>query len=291
MTNLIKNNYIRQQGVGDNFHIEIDQLPIGGNYYEESALAAEEVYNFRNGKLHILYSGGIDSEFVLNLFLHLGMEIIPVIIDLKPNYNNYDIRYALEFCKSKNINPIIIDIDFDKFVKSGQILDIARESRSSIYQRPATAWAASQINGTVLFGDGEPYIRLNEKTNTWNLEIDENDYSIQTYLTNRNIPCVPHFNRYRPEMLSAFMLDARMKELADHKHPGKLGSNSSKHIIYNRHSPFKLVERQKYTGYEKIEKSEIFKNPIFSQLHTEGLLYNGSVLIDYHKFIKEYINV
>ena len=291
MIPLTKNNYIRHKHSGINFQVEIDKLAVGGNYYQESVLAAEEIYNLKEGKLHIMYSGGLDSEYVLSLFLELGMDITPVIVKLNPFYNNHDIQYALNFCQLKNLTPMIIDIDFDEFVKSEKILDIARETRSSVYHRPATAYAAGQINGTVLLGDGEPYIRLDENTNTWNLEIDEHDYVVYNYLSNRGIPCCPHFNRYRPEMMSAYMLDPRMRELADHVHAGKLGSNSSKTYMYNRYSPFKLEARKKYTGYEIIENSEIFKHPVFAQLENEGQAYEGLVSFNYHSFIRDYINV
>jgi hypothetical protein len=289
MLPLHKNNYLRMYGSDDSFRVEIDPFtePFG-NYFEESVLAAEEIYQIKDGKLYVMYSGGIDSEYALSVFLHLGMDVTPVIIKLSPNYNDYDIKYALNFCQSKNLTPTIIDIDFDDFVKSGKLFNIAIESRSSRYHRSATAYASSKLDGTVLLGDGEPYIRLNEKTNTWNLEIDEHDFAVYNYLNNKNISCVPHFNRYSPGMMASYMLDPRMKELAEHVHPGKLGSNSSKYYVYNRHSPFILEERPKYTGYERIEKSEIFKHDAFSWFDKK---YKGIVAIDYHKFIKGFINV
>lgn len=291
MIPITKNNYLRQSGTGPSFKIDINKIkgPFG-NYYQESMLAAEEIYSLKEGDLHIFYSGGIDSEYALSVFVELGMSVIPTIIKLS-NYNYHDIKYALEFCNEKQLIPKIIDIDFDEFVKSGKILEVARESRSSVYHRPATAYAASLVDGTVLFGDGEPYIRLNSDTNTWNLEIDEHDYAVFNYLNKKNIPCVPHFNRFREGMLAAYMLDPRMKELAEHKHPGKLGSNSSKMFMYNRHSPFKLFNRPKFTGYEYVENTELFDQSIIKQLKEEGQNYTGLVAFDYHVFIREYIDV
>lgn len=288
MLPLSKDNYIRISGTGDNFKVEIDPIKSAGNYYDESVLAAEEIYSLKQGQLYIMYSGGLDSEFVLSVFLELRMDVTPVIIRMG-NYNAHDIKYATDFCRAKNIVPKIIDVDFDKFVTSEKILDIALESRSMVYHRPVTAHVASQLDGTVILGDGEPYIRLDSNTNTWNVEIEEHEFAVCNYLLNRKIPCVPHFNRYRPGMMSAYMLDPRMRELAEHKHPGKLGSNSSKTYMYNRHSPFILVPRQKYTGYELIEQSEIFNHPVLTQLKEQCKNYNGLVAFDYHTFIQDYI--
>jgi hypothetical protein len=208
------------------------------------------------------------------------MDVTPVIIRMG-DYNAHDIKYATDFCQAKNLIPKIIDIDFDKFVTSEKILDIALESRSMLYQRPVTAYVAGQLDGTVILGDGEPYINLDNTNNTWNLIIDEHDFAVCNYLLNRQIPCVPHFNRYRPEMMSSYMLDPRMRGLAEHRYPGKLGSNSSKAYIYNRCSPFTLVPRQKYTGYELIEKSKIFNHPVLAKLKEQCKNYNGLVAFNY----------
>ena len=288
MLPLSKDNYIQYSGSGDSFDFKLSTLPRVENYYAESVLAAEEIYSIKEGAVHIMYSGGLDSEFVLSVFLELGMDVTPVIIRMG-DYNAHDIKYAVDFCQAKNIVPKIVDFDFDKFVTSEKILDIALESHSMIYQRPVTAYVASQLDGTILLGDGEPYIRLDNTTNTWNLEVDEHDFAICNYLLKRQIPCVPHFNRYRPGMMSSYLLDPRMKELADNTHHGKLGSNSSKVYAYNRHSPFILLPRQKYTGYELIEQSEIFKHPVFAQIEEQCKTYNGLVTFDYHTFIRDYI--
>ena len=93
MIPLSKNNYIRQSGSGTTFNIEIDPLPTSfDSYFVESCRAAEEIYNLKQGKLHLMYSGGIDSEFMLSVFLHMKMDFVPVIVQLNPNYNTHTIQ-------------------------------------------------------------------------------------------------------------------------------------------------------------------------------------------------------
>jgi hypothetical protein len=288
MIELVKNNYIRQSGSGSTFKIEVNKLPVAKNLYKESIQAAEEIYNHKQGDLNILYSGGVDSEYVLSLFLELKMKITPVIIKLG-NYNNHDLEYAFKFCNAKNIVPKVIDIDFDNFVKSGKMLDVAIETKSSIYQRPATCYALSMINGTVLLADGDPYMRP-DVDSTWNLEFDEHEFAYWNYFQKYGIYGTPAFMRYTEGMFSAYITDQRWKELANNLHYGKLGSNSSKVFTLNRHSPFQLEVRTKYHGYENIEKSKIFSHEDFNTLTELGKNYNGSVVINYHKFIKEHID-
>ena len=100
--NNTKNNYIRANGTGPSWQLEIDPLPSKfNNFYVESCRAAEEIYDLRQGKVHIMYSGGIDSEHCLSVFLSLGMDVTPVIIRLNPGHNDHDTAYAFKFCQSK----------------------------------------------------------------------------------------------------------------------------------------------------------------------------------------------
>lgn len=286
MIDLVKDNYVRQVGSGSTFNVDIDPLPlITSTYFKESLKAAEEIYNKRSGQLHIMYSGGIDSEYALRVFIELKMDVVPVIIKLS-NYNVHDISYAFKFCQQHDIIPKVINIDFDQFVKSGQMVAIAKQIKSSVYHRSATVYAAGQLDGTVLFGDGEPYIKLNVDTNVWQVLMEEHEFSMGNYFKQQGIYGTPYFNSYTPAMMSAFFNSTRMKELASHLHPGKLGSNSSKQVIYNTDNNFNLQVRPKYHGYEHIETSDIFNHDEFKEFESLTEKYGGIYQEDYTTFIK-----
>jgi hypothetical protein len=284
---LSKNNYIKSSGVGDTFTVSFDSLPKQyDNYFIESCKAAKEIYDLKQGKLYVLYSGGVDSEYALSIFLSLGMDLTPVIINLNPEYNNFDTDYAITFCNKHKINPLVVNLDFDQFVKSGKFLEVSKICRSEIFHRAATAYVAGQLDGTILLGDGEPYIKK-DSNNNWNIEIYEHDYAVWNYFIAKGIYGTTHFNRYTPEMLLSFFADERMIELANNTVPGKLSSNSSKFIIYNRHCDFNLEERPKYHGYEKIETSKIFQHDAFRELEIIGKEWNGVYSTNYFEFMKK----
>ena len=284
---LSKNNYILPSGMGSTFSVLFDELSKQyDNYFVESCRAAKEVYDLKQGKVYMLYSGGVDSEYALSIFLSLGMDITPVIINLNPNYNDFDIKYATDFCNRKNITPLIVNLDFDQFVKSGKFLEVSKICRSEIFHRAATAYVAGQLDGTVLLGDGEPYIKKNSNDD-WNIEIYEHDYAVWNYFVAKGIYGTTHFNRYTPEMLLSFFADERMVDLSNNIVPGKLSSNSSKFIIYNRHCDLNLEERPKYHGYEKIENSEIFQHDAFRELEIIGKKWNGIYSTNYFEFMKK----
>jgi hypothetical protein len=91
-----KNNYIQPVGTGDTFTVSIAAPPAKfNNYFIESCKAAEEIYSQKQGNLYIMYSGGLDSEYALSIFLSMGMEVTPVIVRMNPYYNAHDFKYAL----------------------------------------------------------------------------------------------------------------------------------------------------------------------------------------------------
>jgi len=258
-----KNDYIRTFGSGKNFRAEIDPPSNKhSDFHKISLEVAEEIYDLRQGKLYLMYSGGVDSEYILNLFLSLKIDITPVIIKLNPNYNEHDVKYAFEFCESKKLKPIIIDFDFDEFVESGRIVDIAAEYCIGAYQLPGTFSCVDQLGGTVVMGShGPPHMTLDKKNNIWMVDEIEPLHTVLKYFKKNKIFGCPYFLVHRPEQYLSFLQHPIMKNLANHQFPGKLGNNSIKGLVFNDFSGFNSIRRQKYTGYENIESSEIFDHP------------------------------
>jgi hypothetical protein len=283
MISLSKNNYIRQT---EPWGIEYDPLPSTfDNYFIESCRAAEEIYDLKQGKLHLMYSGGIDSEFMLSVFLHMKMDFVPVIVQLNPNYNTHDTDYAFDFCVSRGLNPKIIDINYDRFVRSGKMLDISLDMKCCVPHYSTTIYGVSQLDDTVLMGDGEPCISLID--GRWQLSIFEFDYSPPNYFHKHGIHGTPHFNRYTPQMMASFLNDQRMRDLAAGKFPGKLDSNSSKWIVYNNQSGLGLVERKKYNGLELVETHDIFQHEDFKTLELKRKDWLGVWTRDYKDIWKQ----
>ena len=283
-------NYIRPSGNGKSFSVDIDPTTnnLMLNYFEASQEAAKAIADQRQGELHLMYSGGVDSEYTLSLFRSLNISITPVIVKLLPDYNAHDVAYAFKYCEKYNLTPKVIDIDFDRFVTSGQMYRVALAMNSSKFHYAATAQAISQLDGTILCGDGEPYIRLDPVTQRWNIRIHEYEYALTNHYRNNGIYGTPHFNRYNKQMFYAFLTDPRMTDLANNGVPGKTSNFSSKWIIYNRHSGFNLEERPKYHGYEQVERSAIYQNESFALIEEiMGSQWDGVWSQDYFTFLKE----
>jgi len=256
---LIHKNYLRSSGAGDTWQVEIDPPSRSvGSYYEEAVIAAEMVWEKKQGTLYLCYSGGLDSEFVLNVFLSLGMNIKPVIMQTQYNYT--ETKYAYKMCIEKNLDPVVIPLDYDNFVKSGKFLEIASQIQSAAHQMPSNMWLSSQLDGTVITGNDPPHMK--KYKDQWYLDEEEVIHTQLRYFEKNKIYGTPFFLTYTAELMTSFLMDPVMQQLADNKILGKTGTNSTKVQVFNNNNgKFELEQRTKLSGYEKVIDSPIFNHP------------------------------
>ena len=57
--------------------------------------------------IYVPLSGGLDSEFVLKIFLDLNIPVSPVIVSTSAN--RVESAYAFKYCNDKNITPIVLE--------------------------------------------------------------------------------------------------------------------------------------------------------------------------------------
>jgi hypothetical protein len=290
---LTRNNYLYGTGHGDTWHVNIDPPTRKvKTYFQETLTAVEYVYANKTGKFQVLYSGGLDSQYVCEVLLHLGMDFEPVIIELKNNagevLNSHDIQYAYEFCDAKNISPVIYDLNFQNFVDSGKNVEIAESVSCCSFALPATMHVASQLDGFSLLGNDPPYIRYEKDKNIWVLEELEYIHSLLRYYNKYNVNGCPFLLSYTPEMMLSFLLDPNIVKLGKNRVPGKTGSNSTKSYAFNNGSNFNMPvydfvtkSRVKFTGYENIYQSDMMDHPNMKIFDEFKLKWNGEYLEPY----------
>jgi hypothetical protein len=263
------NNFYNITGTGHSFDIAMkSSLRPHKSFHDELCLNAEYITANKDGNLYLFYSGGIDSEYILEIFLALKINITPVIVKLEPNLNTHDIDTAIEFCKSRNIKYLIIDINFEDFVNSGKFLGHAESVNCVVYQYPVLMEAALKLDGTILFGSDEPHFFKDLKTGLWYFDEAERIMAVwDRWYKKYNISGSPCFLSYSPETLLGYMDDPRFIDLSNNRCPGIVGTNSSKEIIYNRKVNMPL--RKKLTGYEIIESLSIFQHPDIQKVKSD----------------------
>lgn len=286
---LLYNNYMRSQGNGPTWCVEIDPptRPVK-SYWEETKIACEMIWEQRTAPLQLCYSGGLDSEYVLAALRHLGMQVEVIIMSTK--YNWHETKYAYKFCAENHITPTIIHLDYDKFVESGEFLTIAEKIKCASWQIPTNMWLASQLDGTVITGNDPPHMKLNTQDNLWYLDEEEIIHSQFNFWQQNNILGTPFLLSYTPELMLSFLLDPTMEKLANHGFPGKLGTNSTKVHVFNRDSGFNLEQRVKQHGYEMVEKSHIFNHPDIQTVISWKDRWKGTSDHQYHDVVAKLLS-
>ena len=113
--------------------------------------------NFEGNQLpiNLLYSGGIDSEFVLVMLKKLKIKFS--VITMKLVYDNLilntqDVYYSEKFCRHNGIKQKFIDLDLKKFYESGDYKNyITTYSIKSAYLA-SQFWLLSQLDGFNIIG-------------------------------------------------------------------------------------------------------------------------------------------
>lgn len=281
---LLYNNYMRSSGNGPTWCVEIDAPPGPVNsYFEETKIACEMLWANKTSPLQLCYSGGLDSEFVLSVLLHLGMEVEVFIMNTQ--YNYHETKYAYKFCETKNITPTVVDLDYDWFVESGRLLEIAESMKCAQWQIAANMWLTTQMTGTIITGNDPPHMKLNKQNNMWYLDEEEVIHSQFNFWRQHSLEGTPFLLSYTPEQMLSFLLDPTMEKLANHGFPGKLGTNSTKVYVFNRDSNFNLEQRVKQSGYEIAERSPIFKHPDIQTVISWKDKWKGTSDHQYHEVV------
>ena len=90
---------------------EVSIKPYYFNEEDFNASAARVVHelSIAHNDLYLCYSGGLDSEFVLKVFLENDRKITPVI--LSTPFNQTELEYAWKFCDNHNVVPVVLQYD------------------------------------------------------------------------------------------------------------------------------------------------------------------------------------
>ncbi|MBO01929.1 MAG: hypothetical protein CMG35_04750 [Candidatus Marinimicrobia bacterium] len=278
---LTHNNYFTTSGHGSRWKVKLksgDRFP--DNYYKESIRAARLLDSSIDAPLVLLFSGGLDSEYMVNVFIKSGVEFKVAIISYG-DYNKHDNKYAFEFCKKRNIEPIVIDVDIEKFITSGRIIEIANEAKCCAYQIPSIMEGILKVDGAVIMANGEPYVKNFD--GDWRWEETERVNSYMNWYKQKNILGTPDFLRYTPQMTAGFLLEPRVMKLVNNELPGKLSTRTSKHIIYSQN--FDLAKRSKFTGWEKLEQTDFMNNEVFREFDLLKKKYDGVFEMQYQALL------
>jgi len=238
-------NYITFEGHGADWNVKLKPTCKSfGTWKDESIRAAQIIQEQAKGPITLLFSGGIDSQFMIRTFQEAGVDFNIGIIEYADHLNKHDIKYALQYCVLNKIDPIIKTVDVGQLIDSGEYEHIAREAKCYAHQMIPVMKGLTLFDDTVIMANGEPYFK--NYYGEWRWQETERVNSYNNWYRLNDIDGTPDFLRYTSEMVKAFTHDPIVQKLINNQMPGKLSTRTSKHRIYN------VNHREKYTGWESV---------------------------------------
>jgi hypothetical protein len=287
-TKVSHDDFLIFEGHGDNWNININSKPReAGSYFEEAIVAAEIIYEESNDDVHIMFGGGNDCEYMVNVFNEAKIPFKVAIISYGKDfkYNAHDTKYALDWCNKYKYDPIIIDLDLEEFVKSGRMLEVAEESKSCEYRMTSTMEGASKVDGTVVMANEPQVCKMPD--GTWAWEEYERINSYGNWFESRGIQGTSDFGSYTGEQVLAFLEEPIIKRLTNNELSVYKSSIPVKQLLYNQNS-WHQVKRWKYTGWERFERTNLFESLNVNAMMLElKQKYNGSFYLDYDETVRQ----
>ncbi len=223
--------------------------------------------------LWVMFSGGLDSEVVLQSFLFAGIPVRAAITRFAHDLNRHDIAWAIRFCEAHQVPYRLLDIDIERFFDSGAALDHGLRATCVQPQLLHTMWAMDQVDGYPILGSGECYLvrRVVEDGDepppgaspggvVWEMLEKERIAGWYRHLMRSGREGCAGFFQFDPGNMLAFLRDPMIVALCDDRIAHARDSTVVKAPMYRRH--FLLERRPKFHGFENVMHLDDALRPI-----------------------------
>ena len=212
-----------------------------------------------DGDLWVLFSGGIDSEVVVQSFLFAGVPIKVGITRFAHHLNRHDIIYAARFCEEPTAFPIAASTLTSRGSSTrARRGDTPERTKCVQPQLLHTMWAMDQVDGTRSWAAVKCYlVRRDPREGTasdgrpiWDMFEKERIASWFRHLMRTDHGGCAGFFQYNPENMLAFLQDPVVTDLCANRLRGHASTMKLKEEIYRKY--FLLERRQKHHGFENV---------------------------------------
>lgn len=238
-------NHLRVRNV-PNYEVQMGRCGSMPMDFKSEALRAAKLIAQESDNIWISYSGGIDSEFIIQVFLEANIDFKVATVVMKNETNDYDLQHSRSFCKRMGIKLHEFEIDLEKFYKN-DLETYAVATNCISPQFPVHMWLWDQLDGFIVAGHGDPIFK--RKDSGWHLQIQEKEDSVFRYAQWRNRNMAPGFYVYTPELLLSFMLEKEVSNMFLAPNRARLRDIIQvKHSVYSKY--YDISAREKRTGFE-----------------------------------------
>lgn len=182
--------------------------------FQEAIIAAKKISARAQGRpVSICLSGGIDSACMAEAFQAAGVPFVVRIFRFNGDWNWPDICDAVSLCQKNGWSWRFIDIDVLEFLSSKRYLELCREFRCRSPQIAVHIECLTKIADENCIMGGNPPRFVFEENRFDILIPSEPQLALLRYFRQSNLPGVPFFFSYTPELALSF---CRLPSAAPH---------------------------------------------------------------------------
>ena len=228
----------------------------------------------------LMYSGGTDSELVLEVLGRNKIKVNPCIIKLTVDdviVNTHDLYYAEKYCKEHNYKLYYFTLDLKPFILENQYLDYIAKYLINQPHVASHFWLIKQLEFPIMGGDW-PWVHTHKENKV--LSPIRLDYSFyDKFMLDNNINGIGNMLGHSIESLLYFI-----KLQLSYNH---FNDYMVKYMMYKTISP-NIEKRFRSYGWEGINQRVI---PI-SKIRTSLILQNKNIkpIINWDQKICEILN-
>jgi hypothetical protein len=190
---------------------------------EELLLVLNTLYQKYGEEFHILYSGGADSEAVIEGCRIANLPHKIWILRDTTGVNREELVYARDYLlKTKSTNFEVLEFDFNKWVETKEcrasVLEFNQRYASMMVQM--YPFLTGLLNDKVVLMGHDPVMSFNEEFNTWGVTDTEYFYSRLRFFAQYSPKSCPGPYSYNTEILHCWLSDPVWEAYCQ---PGKSG--------------------------------------------------------------------
>jgi hypothetical protein len=215
---------------------------------ENCKLAVTHLPSSIGSRPAVCFSGGIDSQTVIDTFLIAGVTPNVVIFNFLDDHNIQDVSHAIKFCETRKITPRLIDFDVIRFL-SVELYDFATKYNISSPQFAVHLYLAGKLKDlgytSAIFG-GNNLCQFEDQT--WYVPTkEETDW--YSYSKEINFPIIGNFwlQDWRLSLMATINMPYFIQNDKPHNYQVKITG-------YRNMGYDVIPQDQKYNGFETVKK-------------------------------------
>lgn len=229
----------------DFFYFDVSNLvPTEKTPFECSLDVIRQITEKYPKPYYLMLSGGLDSQALLDVWIASNIEFVPIHFTYNRHWNRADTLNIFDYCKTKNIDLIVKDINVFEFYEN----ELEKYAKEYVCNSPhiTVYMKMSDIvqDGTVIFS-GNPLTLINPSHNLNN--INYTILGLHRYKLRSKRPIVPFFFLESAEQSFSFK---EIEALLSVKSAEKLVKNYQEKAVLYMLSGFDVYPTHKLSGFE-----------------------------------------